>query len=220
MRATTVLAVTLASLALLPAVAVAGIVTTSGAVSVIAPPASVNSGAKQSNSQVFAFAERQNVALPAAITLDISVPGTTPASAANDNFSTSTLPAGTIVSSYFLHCDAVGSPSTAVEYVGSITFDRDILGLIILNSNLNATAAFPGLSTTTYATNGELEINKTAAFDSVTLSADRRTVSFDFRDASAPDDIRVITTAVPEPSTGLLLALGMAVILWWRRSAR
>ncbi|HEY4329012.1 MAG TPA: PEP-CTERM sorting domain-containing protein [Phycisphaerae bacterium] len=198
----------------------AAIIGTTGAATVIAAPVSVQDGVMESNTQVYAFAEQQNITLTSAISVDVSVPGSVPASGSNNNFSVATIPIGTTISSYFLSCDAVGSPSPPVEFTGSITFDTNILGMIILNDSLNASAAFLGLPTTAYSTNGGLEINESNAFDSIILSADRRKLTFDFRDATAPDNIRFITaSAVPEPgSISVLVLAGLALIKRRRRT--
>lgn len=188
----------------------ASIVGSSGATRIISPPSDIRNGAMESNTEVFAFSELQNVTLATDVVVNVSVPGSTPASPSDDNFSPATIPAGSLVSSYFLHCDRVGSSTgNPLNFLGSITFDTDVLGLIILDDGLNATHSYPGLPGTQYALDGALEINRTAAFDAVTLSADRRTVTFDFRDANAPDDVRIITAAVPEPSSALLIGMGV-----------
>jgi hypothetical protein len=190
-------------------------------VSIISAPGDIRNGVMESNTEVVAFPELQNVALGADLSVNISVPGATPASPVDDNFSPAVIPAGSLVSSYFLHCDRVGS-STAnpTNFVGSLTFDTDVLGLIILQDELNATHALPGLAGTQYSLTGGLEINSTAAFDAITLSPDRRTVTFDFRDANAPDDVRIITAAVPEPSSLCLAMIGAAAMIGLRYRRR
>lgn len=170
----------------------AAVIGTSGAVSVISAPPSVADDDLESDTQVFAFPERQDTSLSHFIVLSISVPGSTPASPLDDHFSFYGIPAGTVASSYFLHCNSVDSPSPPKEFTGSITFDRDILGLIIYQSDLNSSASYLGLTGTTYSGHNDLEINRTASFDSIALSDNRRTVSFDFRNGSASDDVRII----------------------------
>jgi hypothetical protein len=144
--------------------------------------------------------------------VNVSIPGLTPASPSDDNFSPATISAGTAVSSYFLHCDAVGSQSPPIRFVGSITFDTDILGLVFVNPRLNQGHDYPGLPGTLYSTTGAMEINSTPAFDSIELSADRRTVTVDYRNSNSPDDVRIITAAVPEPATILLAVLGCGLL--------
>jgi hypothetical protein len=126
--------------------------------------------------------------------------------------SPATLQPGTIVNSYALHFDVVGSLATqnAKEAVGSITFTDDVLGLIALSDTLNSTNASLGLSGVLYSsgTDHGLELNPAGGgtSDVVTLSADRRTVTVDLQNASFPDDLRIVT-AVPEPASLTLAAM-------------
>ncbi len=209
----------------------ASILSTSGAVSTIAAPPDVSGGAIESDATILAFAERQNIVLSQDIAVDISVPGTSPSGGVK-NLSPGTITSSTHISSYFIHFDAVGNPApeSAVPASGSITFDTDVLGLIVLGTSINLTDPYPGLPGTIYATgelNRGLEIPSgpagTGTLDLITLSADRRTVSFNFRDGAAPDDIRIITNAVPEPSAIALAAMAGAILLArsrFRRSKR
>jgi len=205
--------------AFFPIAAQAAIISTTGAVSIIAAPASVNDGALESNTKIFAFPERQNVALTSATIVDMSVPGTIPVSPGDDNFSTALIPVGTVVRSYYLHCDVVGVPGVPLELTGSATFDTDIIGIIIVQGNLNLTAAFPGLSTTTYSTISGFEVNTTVGFDSVSMTFDRRTVFVDIRNGTSVDDVRILTAA-PEPASLALLSIAATPLLLLRRRAR
>lgn len=202
----------------------ATILAPTGAVSIVSPPTDISTGATESDTVILAFAERQNVTLPADVAADITVPGTSP-SGGVQHLSPGTIAAGTGINSYFIHFDVVGTPAptSAIPATGSVSFDSDVLGLIVLDAKLNATHTFPGMPGTTYSTGGGLEIvgggAGTGANDQVTLSADRRTVTFNFRDAESPDDIRIITS-VPEPSTlGLVFSasVGLAAYCFRRR---
>ena len=191
-----------------------GVTATTGAVVVIPAPASIVTGGLESDTQIDAFAEMQGTALAHAITLDITVPGTSP-TATNQHLSTGSLPAGSLVNSYYLHFDDVGSSTTtAVALSGSITFDTDVIGLDVLSNTLNATDAFVGLASVTYDSADSARGLELVAGgvgigpnDSITLSSDRRTVSFNLRDEGSSDDVRIIT-AVPEPSGALLFLVG------------
>jgi len=192
--------------------AVAAITGTTGAVVVASPPADITNGAWESNTQIRAFAELQQVMLSQAISADISTPGTSPSSS-DSNLSPATLQPGLIVNSYALHFDVVGSLATqnAKEASGSITFSDDVLGLIALSDTLNSSNGVLGLPTVLYASGADhgLELNPAGGgtSDIITLSADRKTVTVDLRNASFPDDLRIVT-AVPEPP-GLILAAGV-----------
>ncbi|HEY4312811.1 MAG TPA: PEP-CTERM sorting domain-containing protein [Pirellulales bacterium] len=204
------------------------ILSTSAAVSVISPPANVSEGKMESNTTIWAFPEEQNVTLAQDLAVDVSLPGTSPLNGVQ-NLTPGNIGAGNSVSSYFVHFDAVGAPTNAVTASGSITFDQNIVGLIVLTATLedsNTGLGFPG---TIYdnAISGEgaegLEIVGGGlgkdSNDQITLSADRHTVSFSFRDTGSADDFRVVTS-VPEPSTLFLVLAGAAFLgAWrWRRS--
>jgi hypothetical protein len=216
-----VIAALAVSTMLVPTIANAGILNVSGAIEVIPAPSNVRDGALESDTRIVAFAELQNVVLASDVNVNVSVPGLTPASPSDDHFSPATIPAGTGISSYFLHGDAVGSQSPPVRLIGSITFDTDVLGLAFVNPRLNQGHDYPGLPGTLYATAGAMEINSTPAFDSIELSADRRTVTVDFRNSNSPDDVRIITAAtVPEPASWALAAVGCGLLPLRRRFAR
>src|SRR5262249_10330712 len=145
-------------------------------------------GMWESNTEIRAFAEQQQLTLANDLPVNISVPGTSPG-ATDSNLSGATIPAGTTINSYYLHFDVVGeiSVNNAKEAIGSITFDEDILGLIVFPTALNNGTQL-GLPGVTYATGDnhglELGLNMQGTSDSVTLSADLRTVTVDLRDAS------------------------------------
>src|SRR5215471_11226679 len=102
-----------------------------GAVSVIAPPADarVNS-VLESNTIAPFFTEVTHLVLPVGLTVDFTAPGTY----SSPPVSTSTIAAGTAVDSYYLVTDPVGAdPANTRTFVGSITFNTDILGAIVLD---------------------------------------------------------------------------------------
>jgi len=187
---------------------------------VATPPADITNGAWESNTQIRAFAEQQQLALASDVLADITAAGTSP-STTDANFSPGQIVAGTVVNSYALHFDVVGSLQTqnAKEATGSITFTDDILGLISRSDSLNSTNGVLGLSGVLYpsGTDHGLELNPAGGgtSDVVTLSADRRTVTLDLRNASFPDDLRIVT-AVPEPNALVLATIGLGA---WRRFA-
>jgi hypothetical protein len=195
----------------------AGITGTTGAVTIVAnPPADVSSNQWESNTLIRIFAEQQNAAPAAGIAVDISSPGTSP-TPQSMNLSPATIAAGTQVNVFMLHFDVNGTRPTenALEATGSVTFDQPILGLIALSDTLNSSNAALGLPTLTYSNGVDhgLELNPNGigngTTDLVTLSADLKTVTVDLRNASFADDLRIIT-AVPEPTSLLLLVLGLS----------
>jgi len=179
---------------------VPGIAGTTGAVTVVAPPMDMSTGAWESNTQVRAFVEQQDLVLPQSVNLDISVPGTSP-DTVDANLSPGTVRAGTVVNCYALHFDVVGSPSVAnaIELTGSITIRERIIGLIVLSNSLTATNGILGITGDIYPYGSEygLELNPAGGgtSDVVTLSPDRHTVTIDWRTANSADNIRIVTAA-------------------------
>ncbi len=184
-------------------IASAGIIDTTGAIMEIAPPPSVELDALQSNSTIFAFTEMLELTLGKDVAVDITSPGfynepgdLTPGS----------IGAKTAVDVYFIHFDPVVG---LVNLLGSITFDQDILGVIVLNESLDATDGTLGFPQTAYPTG---LINRGLDFggvysDFITLSEDRRTISINWQATRKVDQIRIIT-AIPAPSALVLLGLG------------
>ena len=190
------------------------IISTTGAVTPVAPPPSVALGARESNTQLIVFSERTGFALPGNVSVNLSAPGT--ANSANGfNPSPATLPAGTLADIFFFHSDPVGNgPAT---YVGTATFSTPILGVITTAALLSATDASLGNPGTTYPTG--LAGRGPEGTDTVTLSADRRTLSLNFTTSTAVNEVRVLT-AVPEPSSLVLGAIGAGALLAFGRPRR
>jgi hypothetical protein len=172
----------------------------------------VNSGG--SLPQELIFAEQQNVMLANPLIMDTGV-----------------IPAGTLVSSYFLAVnDNVGTNvNTTVTFstpVLGITY-QDIYNAPILNPNFNL-SNFLGALGTTYSYTGcqfcGFEITPNLNLDTAGFSGN---TAFFYTDYSNPGDFaRIITAAahVPGPivGTGLpgLILAGGGLLGWWRRRQR
>jgi len=210
-------------LALAANVASAAIIASSGAATPIAPPADVTLNALESDTLAPVFVERTDFTLPVDLQVHITLPGTSP-TAVDMNFSPGAIPAGTRIDSYYVHFDSLGDSTTteAVVVDGSITFDRDVLGLIVGPILLNESNLLVGAPGTLYPSDPSLEIVAGGAGleanDLLTLSSDRRTVTFNFRNTAHLDSFRIITE-VPEPGSCVLLAsgLGLLAAMRWRR---
>ena len=184
-------------------------ISVTGAVSVIAAPADARlNSALESNTAAPFFTEVTHLVLPVNLTVDFTAPGTY----SSNPVSTSTISAGTDVDSYYLVTDPVGADSANNRtFIGSITFNTDILGAIVLDPEFAASNGIVGHPGTLYSPAGvALELG---APDTFTISADRRTLSFNMTSNVAADDIRIITAAsVPEPASMLLLGTGLVGI--------
>lgn len=186
----------------------AGIIATSGAVIQITPPASVEGGALESDSDIRVFAEKSNLTLAQSFAVNIKNPGTYSGLAGP----TGSLAAGLVIDSYMFHTDHVGIPG-GQSYDGSITFDTDILAVITGKSRLDSSDPVVGLPTVAYPT-GVSSIDRgtldsTGAGDVLTLSGNRRTFTFHISHSSDNiEQFRIITEAVPEPASALLVMLG------------
>lgn len=186
------------------------IVETTGAVTVTAPPPSLVLGQWESDTEIRIFVERTNFALPIALDVDVTLPGTVPGTD-DENLSEGTIPAGTFVDSYFVHVDSIsGGSGNQIAYAGSVTFNQAIIGVLLklTESDSDEYLGFPG---TIYSTgnNRNLELDPseigTSFHDSIILSDDLRTITFDIRNGRSLDQLRVIT-AVPEASSIILCA--------------
>jgi len=108
----------------------ASIVSVTGGISVIGAPVSVAPGQLESSTNAWAFDERQSFELSSDLMVDRLI-GTASAGSINS---------GTVVNSYFIHADPVGSgtdSSDVVNISGTVTFDTAILGLIWTGQECN-----------------------------------------------------------------------------------
>ena len=121
----------------------------------------------------------------------------------------SQLGAGTRVDSYFVHYDVASGNQTNS---GSVTFDTDILGVLVYATTIDASDGTLGAPGTVYVPGGT-DPNRGMDFgpDAFTLSADLRTLAFSLRENSNRlDQVRiVVASAAPEPDTVLLFGAGL-----------
>ena len=179
----------------------------SGDITIVPPPPSVAHQQYESSTEIRAFGERSNVTLLNSVQTDISTAGfyddSTP-------LTPSTIPVGAIVDSYLLHFDPVDSTTTYSYGNGSITFNQDILGIIIQTALLPETDASLGLPEVTYPSTPNdrgLELFE----DNIELNPDLRTVSVHFEANLKIEQVRIIT-ATPEPTSVALLIFGVLAI--------
>jgi Putative Ig domain/Immunoglobulin I-set domain len=141
----------------------------------IDPPASVATGALESDQYVRSFAERYNRTL----TSNLTVGG-------------STIPVGTKVNVYYVHADHVGSDNLAHTLTGSEWFGTKVLATATSTADLQVTTALFGASGTAYPTGTDqgLEFD-----DSVTKYVDQTGVNYTLNSWNASDAVRIITQA-------------------------
>ena len=194
----------LAAFALAGSPCFADIVGTTGMVTVVTPPPSVVQGADQSNSTAIIFAERTTTVPTGGLAVDVVSPGTYNGGGPAPD--PGTIAAGTSVQSYLIHSDPGDPP---VIYTGSVSFNAPILGLEILTGSLNGTDSAYGHVGTTYDTSNTARGLESQ--DSITLSANRETLTISFDTHDRIDEVRVFTAAIPEPTALTLAGLGAAV---------
>ena len=157
----------------------------------------------QDNNHIWLFTEKVGYTLTSPLKVNVTAPGF------YNNYTglLSTLPAGLKVDVYYMRFD----PQPVTTKSGSVTFDVPILGIIVHRSELDASnylgvpgTAYPGLAHSPL-------IGLENGADKLTLSPDMKTLTVDWRASSPGDRIRIITaTAIPEPTSLLLFAAGLA----------
>jgi hypothetical protein len=153
--------------------------------------------------------------LPLTTAVDISTPGSYATIA---SLTAGSIAAGTEVSSFYYH--TLGPDVSGDVFSGSITFSAPILGVEALIPNLIATNGRPG--TTYFSTNHAQGFEFGQQIDSLTISPNRLTLTFLNETFGAADDLRIITSTVPEPSSLVLLSTGFVALVsrYRRRSTR
>ncbi len=151
-------------------------------------PRSVEEGALLSNLEIRAFRERASESLATPIAVDAVAPGTYTSS-----YPGGAIPAATVADVYLLHMQ---TSFIAAAVSGSITFDTDILGVITTDARLSQTDASLGSPATAYPTG--LTTRGLTSEDTVTISADRRTLTVALSEWYTIDELRVLVAATPK----------------------
>jgi hypothetical protein len=186
----------LAAVAAAPIAANAEVISTTG-LSIISSPSAVESNylvLEGLPAQVI-FNEQQNTLLSAPLVTD-----------------TGTIAAGTRIDSQFVSLNSIAGATVDT----SATFDGKVLGVIYMEASLTTLFAgsdFLGAPGTTYSEgNGTCPLCGFEANIDFVTSISGNTVDFHNVYANPGDFARVITAAVPEPSTWAMLILGFAGI--------
>jgi hypothetical protein len=118
----------------------------------------------------------------------------------------------TLVDSHFIGFDPLAHTSVSA----SITFSTAILGVIYTDYSLYVTDGALGLPTVAYFNPAHLGLEMIDTF-----SVSGNTITFFDAHARVPGDfMRVITAAVPEPSTYAMMGLGLAGVMFATRRQR
>ena len=170
---------------------------------------------------VHGWDEVKNFTLTSAITVDAVSPGTYDS---NGDLGTFSIAAGTVVNSHYLYFD----PKDPATRTATFTFDGKILG-VIAESDLNSPDRFLASDSLrnvnswyplpfTHFTNRGLEMGS----DEFVISADMKSVTVKLSASNPGDQMRIVTQAVPEPSSMVLVATGglMGLAAWRKKSRR
>ena len=169
----------------------AQILSVTGAMTVAPIPNDISTDQFESNTLTYIFAEKQNVLL----TADLRVNRALPANFNGLQVADTVIPAGTLVSSYYIHQDIIGVGSIRLE--GSVTFAQPILGLIYQYGYM---ASDPILSSagTVYGIDRQLEEPDTISWAGNTLTTSWNTTT-------GSDNMRVIIAALVNVSGRITL---------------
>lgn len=160
-------------------------------------------GLVQSDTEIFVLPEGYAQLLNKPLGVNITAPGKVRVAA---ELSPADIPAGTRVKSFILQFKPLDlrddratppnqpNPDELARIVGEITFDRPVLGLIVVGDDLRASDGRFSKRGGQFPQKGRaLELSGTPRDDTVTLSEDRRTVKLDLAAHGAfGDQVRVI----------------------------
>jgi hypothetical protein len=159
------------------------------------PPASLATEALENNTRMWAFDERAGVRLASPVEVEFADPGAYtrneiwPAMTIHER----TIPAGTWVNSHYVHMDV--STPVATTLRGTITFDSDIIGVIVTDRRLLATDGTLGAPGTVYAASDRRTVELENA-DRLVISADRRSIDITMALSEGfLDEFRVLTAS-------------------------
>ena len=145
------------------------------------------------NVEAVLFIEQCGMTLPSDINVDFSALSP-PAQqlfhyGISCDYSPGTIPAGTAVDVYLVHYDPPGSNVTSTA---NLKFSREILGVVVTTSNLDASDSVLGNPGTLYGGTQRYLECAAATVDVVEISADMKEFSLDMRVTSGFEEVRII----------------------------
>jgi len=168
-------------------------------------PVSLRSDASEETGRFQLYTEARQQALGLPVLVDISQPGTYDQIA---QLLPSLIPAGTVVSSYLLHSDPVGSPQPGPRLTTTLTFDQDILGIMVQDATLQLADALLGVAGVIYPRASEPRgLELAPKIDFVRLTGPR-TLEVTVQTGTASDEVRIITAGAGDgnaPTAGYQL---------------
>lgn len=164
----------------------------SGAITPVAPPDTVVHHENENSREIKLFLERKNYNLPQRLRVDMREPG---AYNSDNDLVVSYIPAGKRVTSHVLHFDTIARDLERLS--GSVTFESEILGIILSLKTLDATDSVIGADDISYGKGNARGLEE--GWDRLVFQSDNRTVEVDWRVSTEVDQVRIITA--PSPST-------------------
>ena len=167
-------------------------------------------GQIESNTKIRVYSEQLNYTL----TTNIAVDDTSIGSVGNSV--SGTILTGTLVDSYLVHFDKVGSNSIDLALGGNVIADMgvEILGIIFTSTRLNASDTELGLASS-YSTSSVrgLEFTNDDTYGLATIGGFLRNLRMDLETSTNIDEIRIITTAAaPVPVPAAVWLFGSALL--------
>lgn len=190
------------------------IVSTSGQMTQIAPPPSLQVGQQAFGTYAVAINEKQNVLFNGVVDRLNPVVGF--------NYTTSTVAPAFLsasVNSHIIHFDDTNTSTPRVNVVGTVTFNSPIIGLIYINTRLNQSDAQLGNIGTTVYPFGVANRGFAVAYSGLDTARLLSPNTIQVTLGAAIDQIRVLTLPVPAPGSMALLPLAGLAATRRRRAA-
>ncbi len=168
------------------------------------PPGNVHQGALEIDDKIRVFRERQNHTLSQDATVDISGECSSPPcvydAIADLPATKPSIPTGTRVDSYLIHVDPVTPP---LSIGGSITFDSDILGVMVRANTLDDGDPELGAPGTSYPGPGDGQRAWDLDDGGSVILHDSRSIEVGSVTGAYYDQIRVLVASCPEQGTDI-----------------